>query len=126
MRQKNTITIETEAENERALREIEVLMNKGEANLSKAENDHLRNMALAVQAFEQSYYRLKKPATLEAMIILRMYELQLKQKDLAQRLDISPAKLSLILKGKQRPDVNFLKNLYRKLQIPADFILQHI
>ena len=37
---------------------------------------------------------------------------------------ISPAKLSLILNGKQEPDLFFLKQCKKVLNIPAEFILE--
>jgi len=60
------------------------------------------------------------------MIEMRMYEMRLKQHDLAKKLNISDAKLSLIMNGKQRPDVDFLKAVYTELNVDAEFILQHV
>jgi len=49
----------------------------------------------------------------------------LKQKDLAKKLKISDAKLSLIMNGKQKPDIDFLKAVYFELKVDAEFILEH-
>lgn len=100
-------------------------MNKDEAKLTEQETDRLRTLALGAQEYEKSIYQIPAPSTLEGMIELRMYEMKLRQKDLAKTLNISDTKLSMILSGKQRPDVPFLKALYRNLGIPADFILEH-
>lgn len=105
--------------------EILALMNKGEANITDQEADRLRILALEAQEYEKSIYQIPAPSTLEGMIELRMYEMKLRQKDLAKTLKVSDTKLSLILSGKQKPDVAFLKALYRNLDIPADFILEH-
>jgi transcriptional regulator with XRE-family HTH domain len=55
-----------------------------------------------------------------------MYEKKLNQEKLAKKLNISPAKFSLILRGKQKPDVGFLKGIRNELGISADFILDHV
>ncbi len=56
MKQSQKIRILTEAENERYLRMIEELMNKGSDNLTEEENEQLVQMSRAVQAFEQAFY----------------------------------------------------------------------
>jgi len=104
---------------------IDSLMAKGSENVSKEELSEIRKLALAAQQYEQSNYVIEAPATLAGMIEMRMYEMRLRQKDLAKKLKISNAKLSLIMNGKQKPDVNFLKAVHKELQVDADFILEH-
>ncbi|NIJ55282.1 helix-turn-helix domain-containing protein [Dyadobacter arcticus] len=116
----------TEPEYEEAMVEIDELMRRGEANLSELELKKIRKMALAAQAYEMEHYYIEPPRTFEGMIELRMYELRLKQKDLAKTLGVSDAKLSLIMNGKQKPDIPFIKAVHTKLNVSADFILQHI
>jgi HTH-type transcriptional regulator/antitoxin HigA len=118
--------IKTEEEFEDIMARIEQLMDKGETNLSTLEAASVRKMAEAAQEFEQRNYRVAMPDTLPEMISLRMYEMKIRQKEAAKRLGISDAKLSLILSGKQKPDVHFIREIYLKLNIPADFILTHI
>ncbi len=55
-----------------------------------------------------------------------MYEHKITQAELAKRLKLSTTKLSLILNGKQKPDVGFLKGVRDTLNIDADFILDHV
>ena len=52
--------------------------------------------------------------------------MKLRQKDLAKTLGVSNTKLSLILNGKQKPDIQFIKAIHAKLNVSADFIMQHI
>jgi len=54
--QKIPAVIETEDENERMLKVIEGLMDKGE-NLTIEEENHLRSLAKLVEDFEERYYR---------------------------------------------------------------------
>src|SRR5579872_4713270 len=94
---------------------IDTLMAKGSENVSKEELAEIRALALAAQLYEQQQYVVAAPSTLSGMIEMRMYEMRLKQKDLAKKLNISDAKLSLIMNGKQKPDVDFLKAVYTEL-----------
>lgn len=113
-------------QHEQLLAEVDKLMRKGENNVTPAESEEIRAMGKALQAYEQSIYTIPSPGSLEGMIELRMYEMRLKQKDLAETLGVSPVKLSMILRGKQKPDIAFIKALHTKLKVPAEFILEHI
>jgi HTH-type transcriptional regulator / antitoxin HigA len=105
--------------------QIEILLKKGFKNLSYEELVRLEELGNEVADFEKEHYTIPAPETLSEMIELRMYELKLNQKSLAERMGISPAKLSLILNGKQEPDLFFLKQCKKVLNIPAEFILEH-
>ena len=126
MREKADFVIKSEVEYEDIMGKIEELMDKGESNLSILESDQVRNMALAAQNFERKHYRTAMPETLPEMISLRMYEMRLKQTELAKELGVSDTKLSLILHGRQKPDITFIKAVHTKLTVSADFILKHI
>ena len=109
---------------DKAMDEILHLMNKGEANLTKDETEKLRSMSLAAQAFEKSVYTIPSPSTFQGMLELRMYEMKLKQKELAKLMGIAEPKLSQILNGKREPDVQFLKAAWQKLHIDPAFLLE--
>lgn len=126
MRNKSSFKIDSEVQYEKTMLEIEALMDKGEANLTNAENEKTRDMALAAQDWEQKHYRVAAPQTLDEMIALRMYEMHLSQTKLSETLGISNAKLSLILNKKQKPDIVFLKAVHKKLNVDAGFILEHV
>ena len=107
--------------------EIDALMKKGENNLSGAEVKKLRKMAEAAEAWEDSTFSVKvqKPKTLAGMIELRMFEMRITSRlELARLIDIDTPKLSQILNGKRRPDIEFLKKIHKKLKIDADFLLE--
>ncbi len=119
-------SITTESDYTTVMAKIDSLMAKGSENVSKDELAEIRALALAAQHYEQQKYTVAAPTTLGGMIEMRMYEMRLKQKDLAKKLNISDAKLSLIMNGKQRPDVDFLKAVHTELHVDAEFILQHV
>jgi antitoxin component HigA of HigAB toxin-antitoxin module len=125
MKQAQKVRIVTEEENERYLKMIEDLMNKGSDNLTEDENELLIEMTRAVQAFEQTYYDIPKINSLEAMLELKMYELKLNRTRLSALLGIANSKLSEIMNGKRAPDVKFLKAAHSKLGIDAGFLLNH-
>ena len=114
----------TETEYNKAMSEILQLMNKGEGKLSKTEREKLRAMSLAAQAYEKNIYKIPAPSTIAGMIELRMYEMKLKQNELAKLMDVGEPKLSRILTGKTDPDVQFLKAAYRVLHIDPAFLLE--
>ncbi|HVV04775.1 MAG TPA: helix-turn-helix domain-containing protein [Puia sp.] len=118
-----TKKIQTNADYGNVMSRIDNLMSKGSANVSKAELAEIRKLALAAQQYEQSKYPVKSPTTLAGIIEMRMYEMKLKQKDLARKLKVSDAKLSLIMNGKQKPDVDFLKAVHKQLNVNGDFLL---
>ena len=104
---------------------IDALMAKGSDKVSAKELAEIKRLAIAAQSYEQEKYVIDLPTTLAGMIEMKMYELKLRQKDLAQQLNISTAKLSLIMNGKQKPDVAFLKSVHSQLKIDASFLLEH-
>jgi antitoxin component HigA of HigAB toxin-antitoxin module len=104
------------------------LMNKGEANLTKKELDKMEAMAKAAEEYEDNVLGLKpakKPETITALIEQKMYEKKMSQAALAAMLGLGTSKLSEILNGKRKPDVPFLKALYKKLNIDPAFLLDH-
>ncbi|MDQ1085864.1 type II toxin-antitoxin system HigA family antitoxin [Siphonobacter sp. SORGH_AS_1065] len=117
--------ISSQAQLEAALATVDELMRKGEKNVTSEEASTIRELGQAIQSYERQIYTIPAPTTLLGMIEYKMYEMKLKQKDLAQTLGMSQAKLSLIINGRQKPDVEFLKALHEKLAISGDFLLEH-
>lgn len=107
-----------------ALKLIATLMNKGEAQLTPKEKKKLEAYATAVETYEDSVYPLPKPTTLIGMIEFKMFERKLKQKELAKLLEIPDTRLSEVLSGKRKINLDFAKRIYHKLDIDAQFILE--
>lgn len=53
-----------------------------------------------------------------------MFQMKLKQKDLAELLNIAPSRLSEVLKGKRKINMDLAKRLFEKLKIDPEFILK--
>lgn len=104
------------------------LMNKGEANLTTKELKSLEAMAKAAEEYEDNVLGLKparEPKTITELLEKKMYENKMTQAKLADTLGLGKSKLSEILSGKRKPDVPFLKALYKKLKIDPAFLLDH-
>jgi len=117
--------INNDADYKSLMLKIEALMAKGSDKVTKNELEEIHKMALSAQEYETKKYIIEAPTTLMGMIEMKMFEMGLKQKVLAEKLNISEAKLSLIMNGKQKPDVDFLKAVHSTLHIDAGFILEH-
>jgi HTH-type transcriptional regulator/antitoxin HigA len=115
--------ISTEADYKSVMGKINTLMSKGSENLSKIQLAEIRKLALEAQDYEQRKFTIAAPTTLAGIIEMKMYEMRLKQKDLARKLKVSDTKLSLIMNGKQKPDIAFLKAVHTQLHVNGDFLL---
>jgi HTH-type transcriptional regulator/antitoxin HigA len=111
---------------ELTMTEIDALMKKGEDNLSQKDLDRLRVLAEAAENYEDTHEPLPVPSSLPDMIRMKMFQLRLTQHYTARLLGVSEAKLSLIMSGKQKPDIYFLKALHEKLNLDANQILRAV
>ncbi|MGK2861785.1 MAG: helix-turn-helix domain-containing protein [Chitinophagaceae bacterium] len=76
-----------------------------------------------IENYEEIYFPIALP-TLQEMLELRMFEMGLKQKDLATLLNTSSSRISDYLNGKREITLNVAKALHQKLNIDSDIILQ--
>ncbi len=126
---KREFVISSKKQYHETMANIYELMNKGEANLTKTESKKLVLMVNAAEKFEDEKMGLRpdfKPESLPDMVRLVMLEKKISQARLAEMLNVGKPKLSQILNGKRKPDLEFLKLAYRKLKIDPTFILEHI
>jgi antitoxin component HigA of HigAB toxin-antitoxin module len=104
------------------------LMDKGETNLTAAELKKLAAMSTAAEKYEDEVLGLKPKKNAENiidMIELKMFENKLTQTKLAAEMGLGQSKVSEILSGKRKPDLPFLKGIYKVLKIDAGFLLEH-
>ena len=126
---KREFTISSKKQYHETMANIYELMNKGETNLTKTETKKLGLMVKAAEKFEDETMGLRpdfKPESLPDMVRLVMLEKKISQARLAEMLKVGKPKLSQILNGKRKPDLEFLKLAYKKLKIDPTFILEHI
>lgn len=123
--------ITNDSEHEVIASKIEELLKKSSSNggfnsLTKEETLLLKNLSLLVEEYEDNQLHLmpiKAPQTLIEMIRFKMYEMNIKQKQLATLLEMSEARISELLNGKRKLNLEVAKKLHRKLNIDAKFLL---
>ena len=99
----------------------------GFQSLSDTETKELKQLSLLAETWEDSLplMPIKQPQSLAEMIEFKMYQMKLKQKDLAALLGIAPSRLSEVLSGKRKINLDLAKRLHTYLSIDADFILKN-
>lgn len=75
-----------------------------------------------VADYEETYHPISKPSLIET-IRLRMFEMNLSQKDLASLLGISTSRVSEYLNGKSEPTLKIARIISQKLNIDPKIIL---
>ena len=118
-------------EYDEVMKRIEKLLHKstkkgGFDKLPAKEVETLKDLSLAAERYEDSIplMPIKTPGTLIEMIRYKMFEMNLRQKQLAKVLDISEARISELLSGKRKINIELAKKLHTKLHIDAHFILE--
>lgn len=75
-----------------------------------------------VADYSEAHYAIGTPS-LADVLKLRMYELHMTQKELAEKLGISPARLSEYMTGKREPTLPVARTLVKNLSISPNVVL---
>jgi len=86
-------------------------------------SNELIEVSDTIEQYEIIHHSIGIP-TLKEVIELRMFEMRLKQKDLAILLNVSASRISEIFNGKREITLSIAKALHKKLNIDSDIILQ--
>ena len=116
--------IKSEAAYRAALERIEELLPlvKDETPVDNKYYLELDMISDMVEEYEEVYYPIGKPTLIE-VIKLRLYEMGLTQKKLAEMLGLSNARVSEILNGKSEPSLKIGREISRKLNIDPAIVL---
>lgn len=124
--------IQSQEEYQQVMEQIESYLTKstqsgGFHTLTPPERKTLQELSLLAEAWEDNIplMPLKQPQTIVQMLELKMYELKLKQKDLADMLGISTTRLSEVMQGKRKVNMGLAKKLYQVLHIDPAFLLEN-
>ncbi len=120
------VRIESKEAYDLVMKTIETLMKKGEKNLSVSELRTLEGLAEAAELYEDTFQPLPVPASLPEIIRFKLYQLRINQNLAAKLLGVSDAKFSMIMSGKQKPDIYFIKAVHDKLEVDANLLLKAI
>ncbi|MGH7283684.1 MAG: helix-turn-helix domain-containing protein, partial [Polyangiaceae bacterium] len=114
----NIKPIHTEADHEKALREIERLWN---AKRGSVEHDKLEVLSTLVDAYEREHVPILPPDPISA-IVFRMEQQGLKRNDLLSYFG-TRARVSEVLARKRTLTLAMIRALHAGLGIPADVLL---
>lgn len=108
-----------------ALKKIDDLLGRVGDNQSydNPEFVMLDRLSDLVADYEEANFKIETPSLIE-VIKLRMYEMGLKQTDLAKKLEVPKARVSEYLKGKRDITLDVARKLHHELKIDGDIILQ--
>jgi HTH-type transcriptional regulator/antitoxin HigA len=119
------LNVNTQGEYNQAMEVIETYLAKGSVNMTEAGLAELQRLSLLVERYEEEHYPMPvEPATLPEMIRLRMFQQNMKQRDTAKALGITETRLSEVLTGKRKVNMDLAKRLHDKLHIRAEYILK--
>ncbi len=126
-----TEKINSKEEYNEVMKRVEKLLQKatkegGFEKLPTKEVESLKKLSLMAEKYEDSIplMPIKTPSTLAEMIRYKMFEMNLKQKQLAKILEISEARIAELLTGKRKINIDLAKKLHSKLNVDAHFILE--
>lgn len=117
-------SIRTQAQYDWAVNRVEQLLHL--VTEDTPENDssrmELELLSELVSEYSDEHYSIGEPSLVE-VLKLRMYELGLTQKGLADLLGLSPSRLSDLLTGKCEPTIKTARVICSKLDIDAATVL---
>lgn len=92
--------------------------------LTAKETKELDEFTQIVKQYEDANFIIETPQTVQELIAFKMFEKNLKQKDIAKMLDTTDTKLSEIMHNKRKPSISFLKALNQVLGIDGNLLLR--
>lgn len=118
-------TIENELQYQEALKKIDLLMVQigDDHSFDNPEFVMMDRLSDLVADYEDKHHAIKLPSLID-VVKLRMYEMGLKQDDLAKLLGVSKSRISEYLRGKRDITLEVAKKLHSQLHIDGDIILQ--
>ena len=116
--------INTEIQDKKSIERIDELLQVVDNQTPEHDKSYIELDLLSdlVAEYEEEYYPIEKPS-LASIIRLRMAELKISQKKLAEILNVSPSRISEYLNGKSEPTLKIVRLLRDELKIDADIIL---
>ncbi|HNP19366.1 MAG TPA: helix-turn-helix domain-containing protein [Fulvivirga sp.] len=118
-------TVETKEQYEKALNLIEEFIIKVGDNQSYDNPDFvmLDRLSDLVADYEDKHFKIETPSLVD-VIKLKMYEMGLRQSDLAEKLGVPKTRISEYLNGKRDITLDVARKLHNQLSIDGDIILQ--
>jgi HTH-type transcriptional regulator/antitoxin HigA len=103
---------------------VEHLIQMNRAADAEANLPEIKRLGALVEQYEIDHgHTPDYPRTLAGILELEMYKRKLKQRGLAQLLELHETRLSELLKGKRKLNIDIARSLYNKLNIDPALIL---
>ena len=121
------LEIKSKKEYHEMMIEIYNLMNKGEGNLTKTEVVRLSKMSVCAEAYEDNKLGLKlfkEPKNIQEIVELKLFENKMTQSELAEEIGLAKSKVSEILNGKRKDDIQFIKGIHKIFKNDATTLLE--
>ena len=111
--------IKTKKDYQNALKRLEVIF---DAKKGTKEGDELEILGILIDQYENEKFPIELPDPIEA-IKFRMEQMGYNQTDLAKVVGLK-SRASEILSGKRKLSLDMIRQLYDKLNIPTDVLIQ--
>jgi HTH-type transcriptional regulator/antitoxin HigA len=85
--------------------------------------EEIKALGDTIEIYETSLGYNDEPRTLRGILEVEMFKRRLKQRAMAELLEVHETRLSEILRGKREMNMDFARKLYQKLHIPASVLL---
>lgn len=113
--------IKNEKQYEDVLTRVYMLMQK-DIQPDSEESDELEVLSILVKEYENEHYPIPQPNPIEA-IKFRLEQLNMSEADLSEILGARSRK-SEILSGKRKLSLSMIRKLTKRLNIPAEVLIQ--
>jgi len=111
--------IKTEQDYNQALERLEDIFH---AEIYTPDGDEAEVLSILIEKYEEEHYPIGMPDLIEA-IKFRMEQLEMKQKDLAEVVEIT-SRVSEILNRKRKLTLSMIRKLSTTLHIPTEVLVQ--
>jgi len=110
--------IKTEDDYNQALRRLEEIFH---APIDSKEGDEAEILSILIEKYEDENYAIDAPDPIEA-ILFRMEQMEMTKKDLADVLGYK-SRVSEIFSKKRKLNIQMIRNLHEKMNIPYDSLI---
>jgi HTH-type transcriptional regulator / antitoxin HigA len=118
------MNITTNSQYHETLARIETFIEKGFSNLTEKETEDLKEISLAVEAFEKKKYPMPVQTTIPDILEDYMHENRINKAQLSKILEVPNSTISEIINGKKHINLSIAKKLHQKLNIDGNFLLE--
>jgi HTH-type transcriptional regulator / antitoxin HigA len=110
--------IKTEEDYNKALKRLEVIF---DASANTAEGDEADILGMLIERYEDEHYPIEAPDPIEA-IKFRMEQMNMDNQDLAKIIGYK-SRVSEIFNHKRKLNLNMIRNLHNKMNIPYESLI---